>query len=87
MEDENIDATLTPSVKVDSGSDQNGVFVLAAIVWVLFIGGVVMYIIMRERKKFEQQLKSAQQANDEIKPENVTAKEVEKEETETEQEE
>ena len=62
-------------------------FVLAAIVWVLFIGGIVMYIIMRERKKFEQQLKSDQPANDEIKPENVTEKEVEKEETETEQEE
>jgi len=87
MEDEDIDATLTPSAKVDSGSDQNGLFVLAAIVWVLFIGGIVMYIIMRERKKFEQQLKSSQPANDEIKPENVTEKEVEKEETETEQEE
>lgn len=58
MEDEQ-GASLTPTVKVKEESDQNGIFIFAAIAWVLFIGGVVLYIIMREKKKFDQQLNSA----------------------------
>jgi len=77
------DVTLTPTAKVAEEADQNGLFILFAVAWVLFIGGVVMYIIIRERKKFDQQLKAATPPTEEAKPE----KESVKEETESEQEE
>jgi hypothetical protein len=80
MLDEDEEVSITPTEMVKEESDQSGFFILAAIVWVLFIGGVVIYIIMRERKKFEQQLKIAVPASSvEEKPKTETANESSKE--------